>query len=106
MRSRIPRSRLLPGHNLLIRVVKLEGEFAGEDWLWRRRDPTIKADRFLRQCWLGPFWNQEHFSVKNLRNVGVVESRGISILRRGGGWVGMTKGISRVRLRTVLREED
>jgi hypothetical protein len=101
---RVPRPRLLPDYHLLIRIVKLDSKLAREDRFWWGSDPAIKADGFLGERWLSPFGNQQHLSVEDFRDVGVVEGGSISILRCGRRRVRMSKRVGRIRLVAKLGE--
>ena len=53
---------MLLHQDLLVRIIQLNGEFSGQYWLWRRRNPAILPNLILRERWLSPLRYQQYLS--------------------------------------------
>lgn len=86
-RRTIPRLRLIPHNDLLVRIIQMHNELARKDRFRGRCDAAVCAERICGQRRLRPFWDEEDFTVDYLRDVGVAERDCVAVLGGGRRWV-------------------
>jgi hypothetical protein len=64
----------------LVGIIKLDGEFDGEDRFRRRGCTTIGPNGVCGQAWLCPFWNYSDLPKDDLGHVGVAKGDAITVL--------------------------
>lgn len=67
---------------------------------------SILTDGFRRQCWFGPFRDQQDLSVEDVLDVGIEQGCSITISGLRGRTVWITQGVCRLEIISTMGKID